>query len=366
MNLASDALAQLAWSQLVQVTLVAVAVGLVVRIACRRRPHLAYALWILVIIKSLTPPLWSSPTGVFSWMQVRTIARNTDVSAGEFAGMPAATLPLPGAAGAQPLAPSDTPLAVTRDGFSLTSISGSTAVVVIWLTGVAVLAAVVLVRRFQCIRLLRASAIPVDESFRNRTDELAKRIGLRRRVRVSLSTEQVGPAVFGVLRPTVVLPARLLAEKSWTALEPLLAHELVHLRRWDTLAGGLQAVAQILWWFHPLVWWSNREARRERERCCDQEVLARLGCRPTEYARGLLHVLEWRRTFRPPVRAACYRFLVRHFETIGGDHAKCKSTSKNAEMGLVGAGSRCRPNSARRGADVGKFLSSFRTSIGHG
>src|SRR5580658_915549 len=58
-----------AWMQLWQVTALILAVWLVVRVTCRRRPHLAHLLWVLVILKCLTPPFWSSPTGVFSWIQ---------------------------------------------------------------------------------------------------------------------------------------------------------------------------------------------------------------------------------------------------------------------------------------------------------
>jgi hypothetical protein len=53
----------------------------------------------------------------------------------------------------------------------------------------------------------------------------------------------------------------------------------------------LQAVAGGLWWFHPLVRLAIRHAIREAERCCDEEVIARLGCDPAEYARGLVDVL---------------------------------------------------------------------------
>ena len=60
-------LAQLTWTQYWQVTAVAAVVGLFVTICCRQRPHLAYVLWLVVIIKCLTPPLWSSPTSLFSW-----------------------------------------------------------------------------------------------------------------------------------------------------------------------------------------------------------------------------------------------------------------------------------------------------------
>ena len=60
-------LAAVAWTQLWQVTALAMAVGATVRVLCGKRPHLAYVLWVLVILKCLTPPLWSSPTGIFSW-----------------------------------------------------------------------------------------------------------------------------------------------------------------------------------------------------------------------------------------------------------------------------------------------------------
>ena len=60
MNLTPSNLAELAWTQLWQVTLLAVVVAAVVHLAARARPHLAYLLWMLVIVKCLTPPLWSS------------------------------------------------------------------------------------------------------------------------------------------------------------------------------------------------------------------------------------------------------------------------------------------------------------------
>jgi beta-lactamase regulating signal transducer with metallopeptidase domain len=299
MNAISDPLASMIVSQLAQVTAVALAVGVVVRLACRRRPHLAYALWMLVVVKSLTPPLWSSPTGVFSWLHAEMSAVNTGALAGGFAAMPGEPLPLLESPADQSGPPAAALPAAPRNRYSLSSISTPGALVAVWLAGVGVMGVVVLVRRVQCARLLRASALAVDESLRSHTNRLAERIGLRRQVRVLVSSEPIGPAVFGVLCPTVVLPARLLDEKQWPEFEPILAHELVHVRRWDTLAGGLQVVAQVLWWFHPLVWWTNREARRERERCCDQEVLARLRCGPSAYARALLHVLQWRRTLRP-------------------------------------------------------------------
>jgi type II secretory pathway component GspD/PulD (secretin) len=63
--------------------------------------------------------------------------------------------------------------------------------------------------------------------------------------------------------------------------------------------GLLQTVAQAVWWCHPLVWWVSRRTTREAERCCDEEVLAELGCDPAAYARALVDVLELKRELKP-------------------------------------------------------------------
>ncbi len=63
--------------QLFHVTVLIVVVGLLTRLVCCRRPHLAHLLWMVVILKCVTPPLWSSPTGAFSWAQVQVGVTST-------------------------------------------------------------------------------------------------------------------------------------------------------------------------------------------------------------------------------------------------------------------------------------------------
>ncbi len=113
-----------------------------------------------------------------------------------------------------------------------------------------------------------------------------------------LVNEPLGPMTFGWIRPAVIVPQQLIAGRPPAAIEPLFAHELVHVRRGDALVGLLQLAAQCVWWFHPLVWWANREISRERERCCDEEVVAGLACPPSIYARSLVNVLELKRQLR--------------------------------------------------------------------
>ena len=52
-----------------QVTALIVLTAIFIRLFARNRPHLAFVLWLLVLVKCVTPPMWSSPSGVFSWLQ---------------------------------------------------------------------------------------------------------------------------------------------------------------------------------------------------------------------------------------------------------------------------------------------------------
>ena len=65
-------------TQIWQVTLLIGVVWIVSRLFASNRPHLAHALWMLVLLKCLTPPVWSSPTSGFSWLSaVRTESADT-------------------------------------------------------------------------------------------------------------------------------------------------------------------------------------------------------------------------------------------------------------------------------------------------
>jgi hypothetical protein len=125
-------------------------------------------------------------------------------------------------------------------------------------------------------------------------DDLAQLRKLRWQVQIQVSSERIGPAVVGWLRPRILLPSFLVDRMDDEALRILIAHELTHIRRGDLFWAFLQTVAGSLWWFHPAVWIANRQLNLECERSCDEETIARLECSPSAYAKCLLQVLEWK------------------------------------------------------------------------
>ena len=309
-------LSQLAWTQFWQVTAVAAGVGVIVTVCCRQRPHLAHIMWLVVLVKCVTPPLWSSPTSLFSWATRDSSAAMPSVSAPVDATIGQTPMPEPSPAtqhgisgsGEVPssasfrdagTASSDTSSELpAKPNAWLTNVRFALVLGVSWLIGAAAYAGYAFLAAIHYWRTMRTSRIPTDGRLTRLAVDLSRRLGIRRAVRVWVTREPLGPLTFGWVRPTVVLPEALAAHRSTDELEPLLAHELVHVRRGDALVGLIQTLVQCLWWFHPLIWWVNRRIVFERERCCDEEVVAGLAFEPARYARGLLSVLELKRQLR--------------------------------------------------------------------
>lgn len=308
-----DAPRNMAWTQLWQVTIVIGAAAIITRVCCRHRPHLAYLLWLLVFVKCWIPPVWSSPSGLFSWaggeatgaLDLAPASRSRTAFQHDRVRQAAAVriTPAQNRIDRQPQSQVVSPARPRRATAGMPDSRGSLwprAALGIWLAGVAFLSTAAYIRFSAWRRRLSKTVVAPEPSLAALVADLAARLGIRRNVQVLVSSA-AGPAVFGVARPALVLPEVLVRSLDRQRLAAIVAHELVHVRRGDLLVGWLQLATQFAWWFHPLVWWSGVQLARERERCCDEEALSGLGCNPADYAQTLLDVMKLRRWLRPLV-----------------------------------------------------------------
>ncbi|MBN2024643.1 MAG: hypothetical protein JW809_17835 [Pirellulales bacterium] len=307
-----DELIRMACAQVAQVTILVAAVAILVRLAARNRPHLAHALWLVVLVKCVTPPVWSSPSGVFCWLSPRSGEISTPTGVGLSSEQDGTVEPraVPGKAvveievGLPPLdGESGTTVSASPSGGSMLdavcSASVADVLLGVWALGAAGMLLVPSALWIVAVRRIVQARANVDESYGQLLVSLSRRFGIRRAPRLVATRCRVGPAVLGLVRPTVVLPEAVLAGKSAEELAPILAHELIHFRRGDLWVGVLQMIVKALWWFHPMVHAACRAVSLEAERCCDEAVVAELGGPPARYARLLLDVLQRKRTLFP-------------------------------------------------------------------
>jgi beta-lactamase regulating signal transducer with metallopeptidase domain len=92
-------------------------------------------------------------------------------------------------------------------------------------------------------------------------------------VPVHITAGSRGPAVHGLLRTRICLPAGLEGLLSQRELDAVLLHEVTHAKRRDNLLGLIHEVAQCVLWFHPLLWLTSARVALYRELSCDESVL---------------------------------------------------------------------------------------------
>ncbi len=109
-------------------------------------------------------------------------------------------------------------------------------------------------------------------------------------VRVLSSAAIAGPFCWQFHRPHIVLPEFLLGLAP-RELRFIVRHELAHLRTGHPLQLFLQRVVEVLFWFHPLVWWAARQVSRSREFACDDAAIDQ-PAQVADYLRTLLIVVE--------------------------------------------------------------------------
>lgn len=159
----------------------------------------------------------------------------------------------------------------------------------VWSVGVLISSAITCLGVIGLARQEKRAQHVTERSWSGLVEQLASQLELCRPVCLLLSSKQVMPMVWGILKIKVLLPQEAV---HWDSDRRgfVLLHELAHAKRWDYLTHLLTRLACSLHWFNPLVWVASQRMAIERERACDDLVL-KGGSEPARYAEELLQVV---------------------------------------------------------------------------
>lgn len=282
------------WPMLWQVSVLVIIIGFV-DLGIRQWvwPQVRHALWLLIFIKLLIPPGIALPTAVIPRLgeHLGQAVSQRHHASGEPSARAVRTTP----SGDQNVSASTTIDATSKSvgGTATTSRAGRSwilAFFLIWLVGV-VTFSIVLIRRMA--RLARwhreQEAKPtIPEWFYDLLVQTSRRLDLERVPSIVFSKDAVTPAVYGVFRPVLLLPAHYAESLATEEAEHVLLHELTHLKRGDLFVHGAILVLQVLYWFNPFVAVARRQIKHIRETCCDLTVASRLEEKTAAYRQTLL------------------------------------------------------------------------------
>ena len=160
-----------------------------------------------------------------------------------------------------------------------------------WLAGVVLFLTWLLVRALRMQRRLILARRPADRETQSMVAKLAAKLGLAGIPPVFMAGGIAQPFVWGWLRGTIYLPNQFADTNTCQQRQTILTHELAHVARCDAAANLVQVMVQSVFFFHPLIWWANRQVRCEREKCCDEVVMATLNADPKVYGQAIVAAL---------------------------------------------------------------------------
>ena len=166
-----------------------------------------------------------------------------------------------------------------------------------WLAGAAVILGRMFLGLAAVMWMSRRTPVVTDAPWLAQAQSLASELGLSN-VRFLRGGASTMPMAWGIFRAAVLMPADA---DTWPShrLRVVLLHELAHVKRRDCLTHLVAQIACAAYWFNPLAWMAARRLRMERERACDDLVLA-AGTRGSDYADQLLDIARVMRAGRFP------------------------------------------------------------------
>ena len=162
-------------------------------------------------------------------------------------------------------------------------------VIAVWMAGVFV-HAYRLISAHASLRGAVRRSTPLSEDDRAHADHAAAAMGLTHTPRIRLSQEIATPLVTGIVRPVVLMPMVAVDDLAPHERAMAIAHELAHIRRFDLLFAWVPAIAERLFFFHPLARLAAREYAAARESACDALVIGAMDVAPHEYGRMLVRL----------------------------------------------------------------------------
>lgn len=215
--------------------------------------------------------------------------------------------------GSQPPAGSRQPLAAK---WQMPRISWPAGLLLVWLLGAGAILGRLALGLIAVQWMSRHTERVADAPWLAQARALAAELGISPRIMFLRSGRAAMPMAWGIVRPAVLMPSDA---DCWPSerLRIVLLHELAHVKRRDCLTHVLAQIACAAHWFNPLAWIAARHVRTERERACDDLVLAS-GTRGADYADQLIEVARVMRAGRFPAVLAGASLAMAHRSQLEG------------------------------------------------
>ncbi|MHC4552627.1 MAG: M56 family metallopeptidase [Planctomycetota bacterium] len=275
--------AEYLFSQSWQIAVLAVVITGLSLLLRRKSAHIRYCLWLVLLAKCFVPPLLTVPVAVLPPQPVPAAVTEA-ITPASAATVETVAVVYDPAIVSEPVSLTT---AVSPD-VSLTTIQW---LALAWIVGTVVFLFIAGIRAMRLHTWLKRERKPMNVELQADIQNLFAGLNKKHLPHI-WRVDGIGqPFVWGVLKGSIYLPADFCDIESDLHRRSILSHELSHVMRFDAAVNLAQILAQAVFWFHPLIWWANRQIRLEREKCCDEMAIAWLGTKAKDFSAAIVKIL---------------------------------------------------------------------------
>lgn len=166
-------------------------------------------------------------------------------------------------------------------------------VFLIWILGVAILSLYAFLYNIFFWTKVKNGSVFTDQKIIQILEECKQALNISTNISIIQTSGISIPAIFGVTRPWLLMPEKVLKNFEHENLRYIILHELAHLKRKDILINWIAFLLQIIHWFNPFVWLAFSKMRVDRELACDEVVLMHLDQEEVKkYGHTILDMVE--------------------------------------------------------------------------
>lgn len=283
------ALGKWVWNFSGQITILVMVIWLVSQAFRTKQPSFHYWLWCIVLVRLIVPFSIPVPVGINGFFKDYTGVVYEAVSRKTID-----TVPMPFIEERSSGTPSSVTVAATMPVETHVSLTTAELIALAWLSITIALFGVVVFWTLHVRKILAGCTPILKPELLELAERKRKELQIKENIQLLyLNTNMpIGPTVTGLFNPKIMLPREIVEEWTLYEIEPVIVHEMVHIKRKDLIVNWIQILLQIPFFFHPLVWFANARIRATREEICDDISIKLIDNKRKKYSTSILNVLE--------------------------------------------------------------------------
>ena len=164
---------------------------------------------------------------------------------------------------------------------------------VLWIIGVSSALLYILCVNILMMAKLKKCSICEREDLIEILEAEKSRLKVNSKVKIIYSNYSKSPAVYGMIRPKILIPEELIDKLTPEEFRFVFSHELTHIKNQDLAVNTLLMFVKAIYWFNPLIWYSLNQIKQDCEIACDAGVLNTLKTEEVKkYGQTMINMLR--------------------------------------------------------------------------